>query len=397
MGTAGKILERIKEINIINTHSHHLPDELLLSVDLTYLLSNSYTIWMSQSPEINDYNSINQYINKYRCNTYFRWLFAALEELYGIKVCAENFIEINNAIINAYKDSSHHLDILRKNCRFERIVNERQPDPGSNLNHPELFSPSFRCDCYFSGYLKDKPEPNGFYAYSTFKDENISSLKEYIEQMNNTILNKKKAGCVALKVAIAYERPLEFVNTDYYKAAKAFNNNNATEDEIIAFGDYIMFELAKIAARNNIPLQIHTGMGQLKATNPIKLLKLIESNPETKFHLLHGGFPWFADTYAFLHNYKNVWSDTCWIPYLSSHSAKDYLITALEVSDSERLTWGCDTWMSEDAFGALLAMEHTLSKALGEMADDGAFDIDYAVYLSQRILYQNGKELFSGC
>ena len=58
------------------------------------------------------------------------------------------------------------------------------------------------------------------------------------------------------------------------------------------------------------------------------------------------------------------------------------------------MTWGCDTWMSEDAYGALLAMEHALAKALAIMIEDGAFDFDYAVYIAERILRQNALELF---
>ena len=51
--------------------------------------------------------------------------------------------------------------------------------------------------------------------------------------------------------------------------------------------------------------------------------------------------------------------------------------------------------MSEDSFGALLAMEHTLASALADMVDDGAFDEEYAMTLADRILYENGKALFA--
>ena len=160
------LLEEIKKLAVINTHSHHLPDELQASVDLTYLLSSSYTVWMSPPPDINNREEVQAYLLKYKCNTYYRWLFASLEELYGFEVTADNFPAINQAIITAYQSPSYHLEVLKHKCRFSRIINERQPNPGFNLNHPELFSPSFRCDSYFSGYIQHKPDPNGFYAYS---------------------------------------------------------------------------------------------------------------------------------------------------------------------------------------------------------------------------------------
>jgi hypothetical protein len=51
------------------------------------------------------------------------------------------------------------------------------------------------------------------------------------------------------------------------------------------------------------------------------------------------------------------------MPYLSSSMAAEYLVRAWEVADAHRFTWGCDAWMSEDSYGALLAMEHTLVEA----------------------------------
>lgn len=392
--TALSILEEIKKTPIINSHSHHLPDELLKDVDLNFVLSNSYANWICPPPNENNLEEISEYINRYRANTYFRWIFQAIENIYGYEFIPENYAAINKAVKAAYKNKGFHLDVLKKQCRYERIINERQPNPGSNLNHPEIFSPSFRCDCYFSAYLKTKPDPNGFYAYDTFQKKEIDDIDEYMQQVILAIEKKKQEGCVALKVAMAYERPITFEKPNYEKARKALNNPNASQEDILAFGDIVMQTIAQASYKFDMPLQIHTGMGQLKDTRPIGLLNLIENNPHTKFLVLHGGFPWFSDTFSLLHNYKNVYSDICWIPYLSTSAAKDYIITALEVSDAQRLMWGCDTWMSEDAFGALLAMEHCLAKALGEMVEDGAFSIDYAKYLVQRIMYKNGKEIF---
>lgn len=388
------LLERIREIPIVNTHSHHLPDELLISAGLKDILSNSYVNWMSPPPDFYNLNACEEYINKNCSNTYFRWLFKAFEDLYGIKLSKDNFKELDRKIKEAYADNEHHIRILKENCRFEKIVNERQPNPGSNLGRPELFFPSFRCDSFFSAYLKDKPDPNNFFAYSLFSKQEINDITDFLSEVKNAIANKKAEGCVALKVAIAYERPMSFKKTNLLKAQRALNNPQASDEEIIAFGDAVMHTIADTAAELGIPVQIHTGMGQLRDTRPIMLLDFIEAHPDTKFHLLHGGFPWFDDTYALLHNYKNVWSDTCWIPYLSTTAAVDYYIKALEVSDTHRMTWGCDTWMSEDAYGALLAMEHALAKALAIMIEDGAFDFDYAVYIAERILRQNALELF---
>lgn len=390
-----ELLDAIRAQAVISSHCHHLPDDGYTDMSLKKVLENSYTSWMSPPPLFTDKDAVRAYIQKYRCNSFFHWMFRALEELYGIPFTPETAADLDTAVRTAHTANPHrHLDILRRDCRFERVINERQPDPGSDLGHPDLFSPSFRCDCFFAANLKDKAEPNGFYAYSLFDDPHPASFDDYLDAMDEAIRAKKRAGIAALKVAIAYERPLDFEDVPAQKAAKAFNNPDATSRELKDFGDAVMFRLARAAADCALPVQIHTGMGQCRATNPMQLLTLIEHNPDTTFHLLHGGFPWLDDTYALLLQFKHVYSDTCWMPYLSSSMAAEYLVRAWEVADAHRFTWGCDAWMSEDSYGALLAMEHTLVEALTRMIASGAADFEYAVYLAERVMYANAKDLF---
>lgn len=393
--TTVEILEYIHSLRVVSSHNHHLSDELYRGLDLKSILQNSYINWAASPPDINDAAAVDEFLNRCRCNSFVRWLCEALEQLYGIPFTGKTALQLDEAIKSAYlKNENKHLDILQKDCRFDKIINDRQPNPGFDLGHPDLFAPSFRCDCFFSGYLKDKPEPNGFLAYSLFEENTVDTLPDYLQHMRLAIQAKKQNGCVALKVAMAYERPLNFENTSIEKAAKAFNNKDATAKEIIDFGDVVMLHLAQAAAEFNLPVQIHTGMGQCRGTNPMQLQTLIEQNPGTTFHLLHGGFPWFADTYALLMQFRNVYTDTCWIPYLSTTAARQYIIETLEIADAHRITWGDDAWMAEDSYGALLAMEHALSNALARMIDDGAIDMQYARYIAKRVMQDNAKALF---
>ncbi len=392
-----ELLEYIKQIKITNTHCHHLDDGLYENIGLFDVLRHTYVAWCANIPDIPDFSDFaaaEGFVQNARCNTFFRWLSASMQELYSLPLTADNMPALDARIKEAYRDKGYHIDVLTGRCRFEKIINDRQSDPGSSLGHPALFAPSFRCDSFFSGYDSNQPDNDGFLCHTLFGDGSPETPGEFLKAMDGAIKKKKAAGCVALKVAMAYIRPINFDSVDYKKAEKAFGNPNASVDEITAFGNIVMNAICDSAAKYSLPLQIHTGMAALDRTRPSELLGLIKRHPETKFHLLHGGFPWFSDTYALLASFNNVWSDTCWIPYLSSTRAADYIVTALEVSGADRLTWGCDAWMPEDSCGALLAMEHTLSKALAEMVCDGAFGMDYAKYLARCILRENGKELF---
>ncbi len=62
--------------------------------------------------------------------------------MYGVELTAENFDELDARIKNAYKDNKFHLDILNY-CGFERSILDKFDNPGSDNNHPDIFSAAF--------------------------------------------------------------------------------------------------------------------------------------------------------------------------------------------------------------------------------------------------------------
>ncbi len=205
---------------------------------------------------------------------------------------------------------------------------------------------------------------------------------------------QKNKGCAALKTAIAYERGLDFEIINYKKAEKAYLSQDASENEIKHLQDYIMLQICEIAAELKMPLQIHTGLGCLKKSNAMQLREMIGYNPETKFVLFHCSYPWFDDVLALTHNYRNVYPDLCWVPLISSSACERFLDEALEVGDSTRFCWGCDTWTSEESFGALLAVKEVLARTLARKIKNGMMDMEYALMLAGRILYDNAALLY---
>lgn len=67
------------------------------------------------------------------------------------------------------------------------------------------------------------------------------------------------------------------------------------------------------------------------------------------------------DLLGLLHSYSNVYADLCWLPLISTSAAKRFLREALEIGGSNRILWGCDTWTSEESYGAVLAFRRVVS------------------------------------
>lgn len=389
-----QLLDYCSQLPIINTHSHHLSDGQLENVDLDFILSNSYASWMSAPPQ-QDVDSRREYVLANRCNSYFRWLFKGLQELYGVEVVSENFDQLDSLIRSAYQNKAHHLDVLKQFCGYERVILDKYDHPGSDNGHGELFAPTYRINMFMNGYTSSSRDHNGNSPYDYFHSTKINSFDDYLSAMKTLIYQQKKSGAVALKNATAYERDQIYCNKNKDLASKAFNNPNATKEDARNFGDYILFEIAKLAEECSLPVQIHTGLGILDHTRAIGLRELLQAHPNVTFDLFHAGYPWTSDVLALLHNLKNVYVDLCWLPLLSTAEAKEFVKKALEISSAHRICWGCDTWVSEESTGAVLAIRHVLADALSDMILGGAMDMEYAQYIAKRILHDNAKELFA--
>lgn len=76
-----QLVEYIKVHTIINTHSHHLPDNSFKGFTLDKLLMNSYVNWCGVQFD-SSYESRSNYLDKVRHKSYFVWLQKSLQELY---------------------------------------------------------------------------------------------------------------------------------------------------------------------------------------------------------------------------------------------------------------------------------------------------------------------------
>jgi len=377
---------------IINTHSHHLSDKQYENPDLHFILTNSYSSWMCKPPE--DKDSVRGYLLANRCNSYFRWLFAGLEALYGLDVKAENIYEIDRRIREAHRDKRFQHSVLKNECGYDRVFLDKYDDPGSDNGYPEIFTPVYRINRYFFGYDREARDHNGNSPFDLPGFNNVKTFDDYMDAMKEDIAKAKARGAVALKNANAYERDIAYRKATRKQAARAFNNQGATDAEIRDFQDFIMFELTAVARDFELPFEIHTGLGKLDGSGPIGLRELIAAFPDVAFDLFHAGYPWTGDMLGLLHNFLNTHVNIVWLPMISTREAKEFIVRALEISSANRICWGSDTWTSEESMGAVLALRHVLAAALTEMVEDGAFDMEYAKHIADRILRENAIELY---
>jgi predicted TIM-barrel fold metal-dependent hydrolase len=156
-----------------------------------------------------------------------------------------------------------------------------------------------------------------------------------------------------------------------------------------------MWRLVELSAKYELPFQIHTGQARIQGSNPMLLVDLIEANPDTKFILFHGGFPWVGETGVILmRHYKHVWIDSVWLPTLSYSTAKRAFHEWLEVMPSSRIMWGADCNHAEGIYGATELTRRCLAEVLAEKVARGDLLEEHAQRIGKQILRDNALALF---
>ena len=414
-----------KHLPKLNTHCHQLPPREFKGFDLDALLRNSYVNWIG-IPWDHSSLSRSSLLEKIHFNSFFVWLQKSLCELYDDEnpLSESNWQIWNERIQTAYQDVAHSEKILTESCASQSMILDAYWNPGSDNANPTLFMPTFRVNAFFFGYSMVAADHDGNNPYRLYPRAFILDLDEYVAWVRDCVLSYKASGCVALKLPIAYDRGLDFRDIEKEKAQKAFSRLTAKSprmqnqientnfpvnaptyfsaqastsedaDDVKTFQDYLFFQLCCIASETDLPLQIHTGMGQGFHTNALQLQQAIQKFPETQFVILHCSYPWIEDMSLLVSNYPNVYPDLSWVPLLSTTAATRLLHELIERSTIDRICWGCDTWSPEESYGSLLAFCHTLASTLARKTIDGYFSTQDAYRVIDHILFDNPCRLY---
>jgi hypothetical protein len=411
----------------ISTHCHQLPGRELKAFDLETLLRNSYVNWCGVSWDSSP-PSRQAFLAKVCFNSFFVWLEKSLIRLYGgsTALTASSWQDWNDRIQAAYRDPCHPRQVLTGNCGYRRMLLDAYWNPGDDNASPEFFAPVYRVNAFFFGFSTVAEDHDGNNPYHLSPRPFISDLDEYIGWVRECILSRQASGSVALKIPIAYDRSLDFEPVPSDQARQAFarltasfarepirtgqagservvpsnlppasaQSEAASPRDVKIFQDFLFFQICRLAAELDLPLQIHTGMGQGHRTNAALLQPAIQSCPATRFVLLHCSYPWIQDVSMLVDKYPNVYPDLSMLPLVSTHASITMLHELIERATLERIFWGCDTWTAEESYGALLAFLHVLAAALAEKVIDGYFSRADAFLIIDAILFKNPQRYY---
>jgi len=386
-------------IPVINTHCHHQESDFFKGMHLRRLLERSYVSWTAPVPEPESETPLEkEWFDRVRYNSYFLSLQKGLQALYGLDVplSVSSWDIYDRALREAHKDDGWHLTVLRERCRYQRIIQDSYWDPGS-APADEMFAPAFRVNMFFFFHDTLVCDHNGNNALQVHDIcEPFSTLSDYLAFLYGTLRERKK-DCVALKCAIAYDRDLAFsdeISSDADLCYSRLVSGNPKTDDLMRVQNHVFFRMCEMAGELGMPMQCHVGLGILDRTRAIHLLEVIEANSDTKFVLFHGSYPYLEDVYALCHNFQNVYADLCWLPLISPSAAERFVNEYIEVGGGATLTWGCDTWCSEESLGALLSAREILCKVAAEKIQSGYFREADGLDFLRGVFHDNAKAIY---
>ncbi len=258
-------------------------------------------------------------------------------------------------------------------------IKERHPSYQNRLN---VLEASFKAEERMHG-----PRPEKFTQYLQFVAEAIS-------------LHRHRPGVIGTKMGFSYWRTYDVEPVDLEDARRIYETADTSPAAYKKLQDYLAFHVLQVCGEQNLPVQIHTGLGAdpglvLSNSNPSLLDKLL-SRPElesTQIILIHGGYP-FCKEIGVMARRKNVWLDFSWMPLLlPPDTLAGYLKEWIELIGPYEIIFGTDGGGLAMLTGTWCA-RRAVSIALSRMVEEGQITEAEAVTWARAILHGNAMRIY---
>lgn len=298
--------------------------------------------------------------------------------------------------------------------------------PGAGLEAPRFrwvpFVDALLVPLDNRGGASKSPEHGDYYTVTDrllaghLKDAGLETLPEDLEAyldrvVAGTLARFREQGAVAVKTQAAYLRTLDFSRPAQTEAGPVYSRYAAggmpTEREYKVLQDYLFGAIAREAGRQGLPLHIHVGIGagsfyDLTGSAPTRLESVL-NDPElrkTRFVLIHGGWPYHAETTVLLGK-PHVFTDFSALGFLLVPDELARVLRTWLEWYPEKVLFGTDAIGLSPEFGweeIAWVSNHNgreaLAIALGEMMEDGVVTEERAAEIARQVLRDNARALY---
>jgi len=255
-------------------------------------------------------------------------------------------------------------------------------------------------------------KPGGLEKLEKTVGQNIRNIENLLEAMDIRFEQWKKEGVVALKIADAYIRDIEYEDSTRDEAERVFSrifslrklppvyDDTLSYREARPLENFILHRILERAEKQNFPVIIHTGiqthMGNEVGNSKASLLtNLFIKYPKLRFHILHCGYPWMYETACLAKQFANVTLDLTWVHIIVPQGARDGLSHMLDMVPVNKIhAFGGDYGVPENIWGALEIARRNLTYVLAEKIEKGIMTENQAIDIAEKLLSKNAESIF---
>jgi hypothetical protein len=418
------IADKVAQMSVVNSHEHAWQSFSLdhgQEYDLPYLFFNTtqylsgdlQTAGCRQNSDIFNYlsdaqtpdgteiawNTFRHYLDRVRNTSYYRYQLCAFKELFGVSepdILSDRWREVSDKI---RQYSRENLGAGSKLCSRMRVV-ATVLDAKLGLDQFPRVNAGDHTILQIARMDKFIHEERGL---SELLDEHsVSDFAEWLEVFDQVFYRCIKAGAAGFKSGLAYNRRIEYSAPSKDEVAAIFRNGllGASPADKTLYQDFMMNRLCELCTQAGVPLQIHTGaqagIGHvLEDTRPTLLTSMFRRHGDLKVDLFHGGYPWTIQAGLMAKYFPNVYVNGCWLNEISPSAFRGALLSWIETVPMNKIfAWGGDHFVLENSYASLLLTKDLITDVLADLVDRDYFDVDLALEIAKRILWQNGVDFW---
>ncbi|HZJ83710.1 MAG TPA: amidohydrolase family protein [Clostridia bacterium] len=413
-----QIFDHVKGLEIIDSHEHlpHREDAREKDTDILreylghYFNSDLISAGLKRKdfdrvmeheiPIMERWDIVEPYWNSCRYTGYGRALDISVKALYNIHSISRDTIEELDGAFQKTLRPGHFKRVLKDMSKIEVSLLD------ANLDcDPYFFKSVYRLDNFI--YPQSRRDIEQVERDSGVK---ISSIDDWLEACETMLDNAFKAGAVALKSGLAYNRTLKYERFTKGEAEAYFNQIFKTfnfpdwDDSPITIGkpfqDYMMHFILRLANERGLTFQFHTGLQEgngniIYNSDPSLLSNLFLEYPDVDFDIFHIGYPYQHVLSALAKNFPNVYIDMCWAHIISPAACVNALYEWIDsVPYNKIIAFGGDYMVIDAVYGHQYLARINVSKSLAYKVEEGVFDVDEAKHIAKMLFYDNPKRIF---
>lgn len=410
-----RVAAAVGAIRLVDTHEHLSAEAVRLKGDpslfslLHYVTSDMWadgldraqseqTLGRGSAPLEAQWAMIAPYWANVRTTAYGRALLRAVRDLYGVDdISGSTYQEISRKVREANRPGWQ--EAVLKKAGIEVSISDIGIT-GAGLD-PSHLRAVLRLDYFLV-------VPQGLAVAERDHGRPIDTLADFEAALDAAVASAREKGFVGIKSAVAYDRSLEFADVGRAEAEAQFEElkqlkgkaGRADWSRARALQDYMFGRLAEACAKHGLPLQVHTGFfydtwRNAAQTNPALLAPFVIRHKNTRFVLMHGGYPYGTELLAMAKNLPNVTLDMCWTYVISPSFASRFLNEAIETVPADKvLGFGGDYQVAEGAYAHAMLCREVVSKVLADKVAAGYWSEAEALAYARALLRENAIRVF---